>query len=897
MANSSSNQTPIIKRLKDAQQKNYTWHAHDAREVMSVLGVSEVGLDEKTILERRRKYGLNKFTEIKPPGLLFHIYNQLRSPLALVLIMAFGATLFLQEYIDAGVIFAALLVAVVVGVLQEGKASNAFATLSKSQVHMAIVIRGGQKHEVRTEELVPGDIVELESGIGVPADLRLLSTKQLSVNESALTGEWRAVEKSSTPLNVGTPQLERSNMVYMGSYVAEGYGQGVVVDTGDRTVMGSLAKSVQTIEDEKTPLQLQMQQLARIMLFIIIALVVIIFVIGILSDHSVEEMLLVSIAVAVASVPEGLPAAVTIVLAVSMESLLRRGGLVRNLLAAETLGSTTYILTDKTGTLTHGKMSLSGLVINEQINLQPSSWTKGSLAYEVLDISLAATNSFAEEVRGHSVMRGDAVEQAILDRALKAGIEVEQNSSRANRIDYLAFASERRFAAGLVPVKGHNRLCVNGAPEELLAHAGSVMTKDGSKKMTATEKESINDLLLQFTSEGKRVLAVGYLDVKYDAFPEKIEADKLLKDLVFAGLLVLSDPVRVDVKDAIAGARQAGTDILLITGDNPETALSVAKAVGIAEPTGTALTGADLEELTDEELYAALENVKVFARILPEQKMRIAQILQIHGEIVAMTGDGINDSLALRKANIGIAVGSGTEVAKESADLVLVNDSFKIIYAAIEEGRRITSNMRKIAGYLLSTSLTEVVLISGALVTGGAVPILPTQILWSNIIEEGLMSVAFAFEKGEKEAMKRPPHDVYEEGILSRDMIWFIAMVVTILSLLTLSLYFYLRMIQIPLEELRSVMFVAISIDSLFMAFSFRSLTSPIWKNSFKDNLFFAGSFLISLVLLLVALSVPFFQNILSYTPLPLFDLALVFLFGLLSLLTVEVAKWVFFRD
>lgn len=887
----------MVKRAKDAQQKSYTWHAHDALEVMSLLGVGKEGLTEQVVKERRRKHGLNKFTEIKPPGLIAHIYGQLKSPLALVLLLAFGATVFLHEYIDAGVILLALLVAVVVGVLQEGKASNAFATLSKSQVHMAVVIRNGQKHELRTEELVPGDLVELESGVGVPADLRLISTKQLSVNESALTGEWRSVEKTSQALSVGTPRLERGNMVFMGSYVAEGYGQGVVVETGDRTMMGSLAQSVQTIEDEKTPLQLQMQQLARIMLYIIAGLVITVFAIGVVNDHSVHDMLLVSIAVAVASVPEGLPAAVTIVLAISMESLLRRGGLVRNLLAAETLGSTTYILTDKTGTLTHGKMSLSGLVIDTTVNLKPSTWNKGSVAHELMDISLAATNAFSEEVRGRIVTRGDSVEQAILERALAVGIDPDKDSGRAERIDYLAFVPERRFAAGLVPGHSNNRLCVNGAPEELLAHADSVRTTNGIKKLTAEERENITDLLLKFASEGKRILAVGYLDVDYDSLPEKIEAKKLLKGLVFGGLLILSDPVRVDVKEAITGAKTAGTDILLITGDNPETALSVAKAVGIAEATGTALTGVDLEELSDDELFAVLENVKVFARVLPEQKMRIAQILQIHGEIVAMTGDGINDALALRKANIGVAVGSGTEVAKESADLVLVNDSFKIIYAAIEEGRRIISNLRKITGYLLSTSLTEVVLISGALVTGGAVPILPTQILWANVIEEGLMSVAFAFEKGEKEAMKRPPRDVHEEGILSRDMLWFIAMVVTILSLLILSLYFYLRILGVPLEELRSVMFVAIAVDSLFMAFSFRSLTSPIWKTSFKDNMFFVGSFLISLVMLIVALSVPFMQYVLSYTPLPLFDLGLVFLFGLLSLVTIEIGKWLFFRE
>ena len=304
-----------------------------------------------------------------------------------------------------------------------------------------------------------------------------------------------------------------------------------------------------------------------------------------------------------------------------------------------------------------------------------------------------------------------------------------------------------------------------------------------------------------------------------------------------------------------------------------------------------------LSELDDEELLAALEYVRVFARVLPEQKLRIAQILQRRGEIVAMTGDGVNDAPELQRANIGVAVGSGTEVAKEAADLVLIDDSFKIVVAAIEEGRRIVANLRKIVAYLLSTSLSEVVLIAAALLTGGAVPILPTQILWANIVEEGLMSVAFAFERGEKNAMKRPPRDVHEEGVLSVGMLWFIAFVVTTLSILLLSLYFYLRYLELPIEELRSTMFFAISVDSIFMAFAFRSLSTPLWRTPLKENLFFVGSFLVSGLLLMVALSLPFFQYVLSYQPLPLYDIMLVIVFAIASLVTIEVGKWVFFRE
>lgn len=882
----------------EAQSKLYTWHAHDYREVLNLLGSSDVGLSFDEVSSRRKKFGENKLTELPEPGLINRIVSELRSPLPLVLVFAALLTIALQKYVDAGVIFFALSIAITVGILQEGRASKAFRKLERSQAHMAVVLRGGGKHEVKAEELVPGDVVELQSGMQVPADLRLIATKKFSVNEAALTGEWQSVEKTSAVVPVGSSLVERSNMAWLGTFAVEGHSLGVVVTTGDATVVGGLSRELQLIPDANTPLQQEMKKLSRVMMFVILLLVVAVFAIGLINGQPFNDMLIMAIAVAVASVPEGLPAAVTIILAVGMEALLRRGGLVRNLLASETLGSTTYVLTDKTGTLTEAKMVLSGIIRYDTANLDPSAWKESMQMRQVLELSLYASDAFLDDREGSEVMRGDPLEQAILKASLEAGVVENHLDPYKNRLDYLAFDSDNRYAAGLFSKREENRLCINGAPEYLLVAASKVLINGEEKTLTASAREHFLTVMREHTKEGKRLIAVAYKDVKAAEIGDSEEALKRLPNgSVFVGLLIFNDPVRPGVRQAIKGVKEAGAEVILVTGDNADTALSIAKAVGIAGTSENALIGNDLDEMTDEEALIALETVHVFARVLPHQKLRLAELLQSRGEIVAMTGDGINDTLALKRANIGIAIGSGSEVAKESSDLVLLDDSFAVIYAAIEEGRRIVTNLRKVVAYLISTSLSEVILIATALLSGAAVPILPVQILWANVIEEGFMSVAFAFEPGEKGAMKRKPQDIYEEGILSSAMLWFLGFVVSVLGFLIIALYFYFRSLNVPLEELRSVMFLAVSIDSLFMAFAFRSLTTPLWRASLRTNLFFVGSFLVSGAALLLALSVPFMRTILSYTPLPLSDVLIVIAFSAASLLTVELGKYLFFSD
>jgi len=884
-----------------AEQREYTWHAKDASAVLADLGSTEEGLATEEVEARRKKNGPNQFSEKKKWSFFSQLISQFKSPFAIVLLVAALITFGLEEFVDTVVILFALSIAIVVGVIQEGRASSAFDKLARSQIHTAIVMRDGARHEVTATELVPGDVVLLQTGKQVPADMRLIEAKNLSINEAVLTGEWRATDKSIESVDVGVPFAERSSMAWKGTFVAEGYGMGVVTATGDNTEVGKIAAELAHIEGSKTPLQWQIARVSRTMFFIILVLVVVIFALGIFRGEALETMLIMVIAIAVASIPEGLPAAVTIVLAIGMESLLKRGGLVRSLLAAETLGSTTYVLTDKTGTLTEGRMALTNVVYSGAKRLEnhaDMAHIDTEIVQRIMNAALSASDAFIEDVEGTEegkdtlAVHGEPMERAILE----AGINLMRGQNmRAARVDYLSFTSENRLAAGLCAVDGKHVLYVNGVPEYLLESAEALYTTDGVVAMSDDRRRNFQNMITRLTKEGKRVIATGYRAHEDNTIPEDPE-DILEGKFVFLGLLVFYDPVRSDVREAIKGVMGAGAQVRLVTGDNPQTALSIAREVGIASENDVALTGKDIAQFSDKELFDVIQTTRVFARVLPRQKLRIAQILQSHGEIVAMTGDGVNDAPALQKANIGVALGSGTEVAKEAADLVLVNDTFATIYAAIEEGRRIIGNLRKIIGYLLATSLSEAVLISAALIVSAPIPILPVQILWANIIEEGLMSVAFAFDKGDKRAMKQKPQDIHTEGILSRQMLMFIGLVVGVLSAFLLGLYFYLLSIDMPIETLRSIMFVIVSVDSLFIAFSFRSLTTPVWKIPLIKNVFFILSFIISAAMLGLALTIPFLQQVLSYEPLPGTYLALIAVYGFISMIVIEIGKWMFFE-
>lgn len=892
-----------------------SWEKISAEEIVLQLESNDRrGLSLEEVAKRHSIYGKNILEEGTHATIFSKLAKQFKSPLVSILLVAGVATLILHEYVDSIVIFIALLINVVVGFFQEERANRAFEKLNRSQERFATVVREGRKHLVPVEELVPGDLVEIESGQYIPADIRLISEKELSVNESALTGEWVGVAKDTAVIDRDVPLAERRNMAWRGTLVSGGYGMGIVVATGSDTQVGIIARELGTVEEHVTPLQQNIRAIARFISYVIAGSIAVIFVLGLLRGESIGEMLLISIAIAVAAIPSGLPAAVTVVLAIGMEKILRRGGLVRNLLAAETLGATTIILTDKTGTLTEAKMKLVNIytlaTLRGSTTHESELWTEDEK--EALRAAVLASDAYVEEQKkeGHGdteeerelIVRGRPIEKAIVLAGLDVGISKTHLFDTREQVDYLQFESSRRFGGSLNKGEKAKTNCfyITGAPETLLECTPFVYKNGKRQKLTTSIRDEFVKMQNKQSSNGMRFIGVAYKEVPWNKIPEKkVHADggaELLEEATFLGFLVFEDPIRADVPEAIKEVQKAGAEVLMVTGDNPETARKIACDVGIACSKKDVRLGSDIEKAKDDEaVYALIQKTKIFARTLPSQKLRIARILKNKNEIVAMTGDGINDAPALRSANIGIAVGSGTEVAKEASDIILLNNSFSIIVAAIEEGRRIIDNLKKIMAYLLSTSFSEIFVIGGALAVGAPLPLLPAQILWANIIEEGLMSFSFAFERTTPGIMRRNPRESSVRNVMTPVLKQMIVIVSVVTGVFLTLLFFMLNWAGLPIEEIRTIMFVALSLDAIFFSFSLKSFDRPLWKIDLFSNRFLLFALATSILLLLAAITLPPLRLLLSLTVLTPLEVILLFFVGLFNLFTIEMVKYTLF--
>lgn len=871
------------------------WHALPAEEALAAFSSDAArGLSEAEAARRLAQAGKNRLPAPKADTFGKRLLRQLRSPIAMVLLLAALATLLIAHYTDAFVIALALLVNVVIGLFQEGKAGSAFAALAREEAPHALVIREDARREIAAEELVPGDIVVLSAGAKVPADVRLIETHELSVQEAALTGEWMPVEKKREAASEEAPLAERSGMAYAGTLVAGGTGTGVVVATGGDTELGAIARELSQIRRAETPLQRDMKQIARTLLALIAFVIIAIGGLALYQGMTVGDTLLIAISLAVAAIPEGLPAAVTVVLALGMERILKSGGLVRNLLAAETLGATSIILTDKTGTLTEGRMKAVGFA-----TLAGTTETAdGPAARAMLRAAVLASDGYLEEVDAPSpeadriVARGRPVEQAILLAGLEAGFPERKLRTEFPRLDELPFSSGRRYGGMLVEEAGAPVAYVAGAPELFLAHAArSVNTPALSAEHVAFYEEA----LLRSAREGKRVLAVARIAANVGAFPPERELDAFLEGVELFGFIVFSDVVRKDARASVKEMQDAGARVIMLTGDNPETALWFGRAVGIAGKDERARTGADISGLSDDDLAALLREHAVFARVTPADKLRIARALAGAGEVVAMTGDGVNDAPALEASAIGVALGSGTDVAKEASDLVLLNDSFSVITKAIAEGRRLRDNVKKMFAYMLSTNGSEIFVISAALLFGLPLPILPTQIIWTNLINGGPMNVALAFEPLYPSAMKRSPKHPDIANVLSPEVVKLVASVAVLTGLMLVGLFLLLISAGMPEQELRTIMFGALTLSSIAGAFSLKSFGTPLGKLPLFSNPWLVASFTLSVAMLLAALFVPAIQAIVHTVSVAPSALGLIALAGLLNLVLIEAAKEVFF--
>lgn len=728
-----------------------------AAEAVAELKTDSVrGLTETEAAKRLAAYGRNEMKGARKKTVLESFLEQLNDPLIYVLIVAAAVSIFLGEYSDAIIIGVVVMLNATVGVLQEGKARKALESLKKLTSPKAFVIRDGRRQELPAAELVRGDLVWLEAGCQVPADLRLTESANLKIEESALTGEAVPVDKDSAflPLNregkAAIPLGDRRNMAYMSTIVTYGRGQGIVTATGMDTELGQIATMITEAKEEMTPLQKRLGELGKVLSLLSLLLCAVLFGIAVLQHRNVPEMLITAISLAVAAVPEGLPAVVTICLALSVTRMVRVNTIVRRLPSVETLGAVSVVCSDKTGTLTQNRMTVEKCFVNGR--LQPSSALRSADAPDFFLGMTLCNDAVLEE--GNRT--GDPTELALLDMAEKVELGKEEAERRYPRTGELPFDSDRKMMTTLHGSVSYTK----GAPDEVLKCCSQLRTEQGVSRLTPEQRRQIQEAVAAMSAEGLRTLAVAMRT----GVSQPVESE-----LVFLGMVGMRDPARPEAAQAVADFKQAGVTTVMITGDHVDTAFAIGKQLGIVERFEQCMTGETLGHLTDEELAGRLGQVRVFARVSPAQKVRIVDGFKARGEIVAMTGDGVNDAPSLKRADIGIAMGkNGTDVARQAADMILTDDNFATIRRAIEEGRGVYENIRKSVIFLLSSNLGEIITMFLAVVCGLAAPLKSSHILWINLITDSLPALALGVDKNDGKTLMRQPPRKASESLFSR---------------------------------------------------------------------------------------------------------------------------------
>ncbi len=864
------------------------WYNISWEETIKLLQSDNIkGLTDKDIKIRQEKFGKNKLPEGKTLSQFKIFLEQFKSPMVYILLLAGVITLFLKEYTDAIVIFSAVFLNTIIGYIQESKSSKALKELKKVLSLKAIVFRNGQQEEILADELVPGDIIMLRPGDKVPSDGRLIEVHDLKINESALTGEWLSASKNIDILSDNTSLADRDNMVYMGTIVEDGLGKAVITATGIKTEIGKITSLVEDTKEEKTPYQKKLAHFSKVVGIIISIICFIIFIEGMLTGGEFVEIFTTAVAVAVSAIPEGLPMAMTVILALGMQKILKRKGLVRKLSAAETLGSTSVIATDKTGTLTEGLMTVAGIFLL-------SSDKKDEI--EVLKNVVLCSEAFIENPDDKSekfIAKGMFTERALVLAGARAGIFKDKMEIIEPQIDKIIFNSKDKYSASLRNLSSvENIIYIKGAPEIILAKSNYLKRNNENIKITDNDRDLLNKKYEELAGQGYRILGVGYKKVNKELSKDiKLEAE--INDLVFQGFVFLEDPIRAKAKDAIQACYQAGMRPIIITGDHRLTAKAIANKLGFNVKDKNILEGKDLEKMSDIELSKILKDIQIYARVEPKHKLRIIEAWQKKGEVVAMTGDGINDAPALKQADIGVALGSGTEVAKEVSDLVLLSDDFSIIVSAVEEGRSILDNIRKVITYLLSDSFSEVILVGVSMLAGFPLPITAVQILWINLIEDGLPNIALAFEPKEKDLMKQKPQS-RDIPLLTREMKIIIFIVGLITDLFLLIIFFWLNKQNYTLEYIRTIVFACLAIDSIFYVFSCKSLRKNIWHINLFNNKLLIGAWFFSVVGLMIALYLPVFNKVLGTVALPFSAWYIIMGVAIVNIILIEAAKYYF---
>ncbi len=857
-------------------QELLPWHHMPSPDVLLALGSSKDGLKVDEARRRLNEHGRNQPKVEKPTSALSILVRQIGSPLMLVLMIALTLSLILGKVTDSLLTIVVIAVNVLMGFVQEYRADRALHALKTFLPSLANVRRDGKTLSLAAEDIVPGDILLLAAGAKITADARLLSVFDFATNESALTGESNEVAKLIEPVSSDASVADRLSMVFAGSTVVSGKAEAVVIGTGQQTEFGKVTAMVVGTANQPTPLQRELLRLSRSLVWVMLGASAFIFLLGAARGIEFVDMLSTSAALAVAAVPEGLLISVTVILSVGMRHMLKRRALVHRLVAAETLGSVNILCVDKTGTLTTGEMTVAELRAETLLVEADRSNDKTRALLRAL---YAVNAAQVDDGSGQVVVTGSLTDTAIMRYLLEYLDRLER---QVEVIDELPFDSKKKYSAKLIRESGRERALVMGAPDVLLVKCD----------LDDQQQRAYRALLEDMTGRGLRVILLA----------EKIISGsgnftlQTLGDLKPVGLVGLRDPLREHARETVDQATQAGVRVVMITGDHPVTAAAIARELGLPTQPENIVLGSELEAMKEQQFLDRLRRVSVFARVLPEHKLRIVKSLQTLGYSVAMTGDGVNDAPALRAADIGVAVGSGTEVAKETSDMVILDNDVSSIVAAIREGRIIFDNIRKVVAYLLTFSLSEVALIAGILALGLPVPFAPLHILWINLVTDGLPSVALAFEPGERDIMKEAPRSRHEQ-IVTDGMRRLMIFTGGIAVLGLLLLYVPLHQAGYSLEFLRSILFLALGLDSLLAIYPLRTLRRPFWKLPPFKNPQLLLAVALGLVLLAAPLVMPQLQELFGFVSLRPLDIGIVAGITLAKIILIELGKAWFLFD
>jgi len=884
------------------------WHL-GVDEIARTLGTdARSGLSSEAAQKRLETHGANELREKKGPGPLSIFIDQFKGLIIWVLVGAALVSGFLKEWVDALAILAIVLLNAILGLAQEYRAEKSLAALKKLSAPSSKVIRDGAARIVPSRELVPGDLVEVEAGDYIPADSRVhWHTSNFGVQEASLTGESAPVAKTNLALEErDIPLAERANILYLGTSVVSGKARAFVVETGMQTELGRIAGLIQDIKKETTPLQRKLEEFGKWIIYLCFVLVAIVFGLEIIRGGKVLDMFLTSVSLAVAAIPEGLPAVVTIALALGVQRMVRRHVLIRKLPSVETLGCATVICSDKTGTLTRNEMTVRAAWTSRNAfevtgtGYDPvGAFRAGSESLDpkrhpdlikMMSVGVLCNNAQLALVDGRASVFGDPTEIAILTAAAKAGIWKGEEERTFELIEEIPFDSERKKMSIVRRADKDLTVFTKGAPDLLLKDCTFIREDGDERPLTQPDRDRIMAANDGYSDQALRVLALAYRNL--DQEPHAYTAQAIERDLTFAGLVAMIDPPRPEVREAMAKCRTSGIRTVMITGDHRNTAVAIARELEFYDEDSRALTGEDVDRLSDEELDAAVERVAVYARVSPEHKLRAVRAWRRRGEITAMTGDGVNDAPAVKEADIGVAMGiAGTDVTKEVSDMVITDDNFASIVAAVEEGRGIYDNIRKFIHFLLSCNLGEILVMFTAALLGFPVPLLPIQILWVNLVTDGLPALALGVDPVDPNIMDRPPRHP-DEPVITGARAWLIGFQGLIIAACSLAAFLFVLLYEDQgLDRARTAALATLACSQLFHAFNCRSMRESLFKLKVLSNPPLVYATGLSFLLQMAVIYVPFLQPIFKTQALSAIDLGMIIVFSSLPLWIMELVK------